>query len=560
MKAQVLTPADPLAALSHLADASTPSERVAWLARGSASCVPGAGVTALLFVDDALVTAQATNGEGGFALRDSTPQVRDRFFNALARCTHDGIAYVPRGSQQSFSDVSATVGSKDFLFVPLHVREVTLAVVALTLDREPIAADRTKLRAFCDAAARFLALSHAYARENESQRGNERKTLAEAARSILSQTSIAPLAAEMCRLGASLVHADTACVLRWNGERYTCVGTFGGDIERLIKVSGFDLERQAERMADIPDDDRRVQRLIDGPGYVAVPLSRTGASHLGSVTVEAFLLVGNAGVKRFARDDLRLLQELGALLTLALKNLELYEAMSQANRALHESNEFKDDLLAMLAHDFKGPLTAILGCSELLLEGEYSACDEVETIHAQARRLVRLSDDALVLAHTQAPGFSLARSVVDLGAFLADCVDVGAPNSTRVMLDVPGEPLNVELDPQRFRHVIDNLLQNALKYSQREVRVEMRRDDGRAVISVADRGIGIPAAELATLFTRFARASNARKTGVGGSGFGLYVAQKIVAVHGGEIEVVSREHEGTTFSVTLPLAHDTRRD
>ncbi len=110
-----------------------------------------------------------------------------------------------------------------------------------------------------------------------------------------------------------------------------------------------------------------MQRLIDGPGYVVIPLSRT-ASDISGDTIDAFLVVGSSRGARFARDDLRLLQELGALLALALRNLELYEAMQRANGALQESNEFKDDLLAMLAHDFKGPLTVILGYCELLME------------------------------------------------------------------------------------------------------------------------------------------------------------------------------------------------
>ena len=399
-----------------------------------------------------------------------------------------------------------------------------------------------------------IALANAHAYERELRRGKERETLAEAARSILSHTSIAPLAAVMCRLGASLVHADQACVLRWTGARYDSVGTFGNQIEDLVKSSGFDTERRAEPSEETSPDDRRVQRLIDGPGHVMIPLARVASAENASGAVDAFLLVGHSSGARFGRDDLRLLQELGALLALALHNLELYEAMSLTNRALQESSEFKDDLLAMLAHDFKGPLTVILGYCELLLEGKRDTRDEIETIYAQTKRLVRLSEDALVLAQTQSAGFSLARTVVDLGAFVAECIEVGAKNNARIKLESSSEILPVELDPQRFRHVIDNLLQNALKYSQSDVHVSVRREQGRAVISVTDQGIGIPAEELATLFTRFARASNARETGVAGSGVGLYVARKIVAVHGGEIAVVSRENEGTTFSVTLPLA------
>ncbi|HTX60168.1 MAG TPA: ATP-binding protein [Verrucomicrobiae bacterium] len=400
-----------------------------------------------------------------------------------------------------------------------------------------------------------IALSNARAYERELQRAQERETLAEAARTILSYTTLGPLADVMCRLAANLVHAASACVLRWDGALYERIGVFGDDVEELVAASGFDLEHRVERLSSIASEERRVQRLIDGPGYVVIPLSRT-APEQGSDTIDAFLLVGKMGAERFGREELRLLQELGALLALALRNIELYEAMSRANHALQESSEFKDDLLAMLAHDFKGPLTVILGYCELLVESDLEHKDEVETIFAQTQRLVRLSDDALVLAQTQSEGFSLARTVVNLGSFVAECVDASSPNNPRLVVDVPAEIVPVELDPQRFRHVIDNLVSNALKYSTDEVRVAVRAEGGRALIEVGDRGIGIPADEISSLFTRFGRASNARRKGIAGSGIGLYVARKIVEVHRGSLSVRSKENEGSTFTVALPLAAD----
>jgi len=296
-----------------------------------------------------------------------------------------------------------------------------------------------------------------------------------------------------------------------------------------------------------------VQRLIDGPGYVVIPLSRTSADQ-GSESIDAFLLVGKFEGERFTREELRLLQELGALLALALSNIELYEATSRANNALQESSEFKDDLLAMLAHDFKGPLTVILGYCEMLTENGTPHQEEIETIYAQTQRLVRLSDDALVLAQTQSEGFSLARTVLDIGAFVEECVETSAPNNPRLRVEVPAAPIPVELDPQRFRHVIDNLVSNALKYSSGEAVVSVRAEGARAIVEVSDGGIGIPADELGTVFTRFGRASNARRKGIAGSGIGLYVARKIVEVHRGALTVRSKENEGSTFTVSLPLA------
>ena len=396
-----------------------------------------------------------------------------------------------------------------------------------------------------------IALANAHAYERELRRAQERETFAEAARTILSHTAITTLADVMCRLAATLVHADRACVLRWSGDGYSLVGRFGEGIEESIAQSGFDLEHRAERLSSLVGDERRVQRLIDGPGYVVTPLSQTSAGT--GESIDAFLLVGRANEARFGRDDLRIMQELGALLALALRNLELYEGMSRANRALQESSEFKDDLLAMLAHDFKGPLTVILGYCELLLETTSQSREEIELVYSQTRRLVRLSDDALVLAQTQSEGFSLARTTVDLPAFVAECVDATAPNNSRLSVDIPEHPVLVDLDPHRFRHVIDNLVSNALKYSTDSVRVVVRSDGETATVEVRDRGIGIPEEELPTLFTRFGRASNARNKGIAGSGIGLYVARKIVEVHRGALSVESRENQGSTFIVTLPL-------
>jgi signal transduction histidine kinase len=246
---------------------------------------------------------------------------------------------------------------------------------------------------------------------------------------------------------------------------------------------------------------------------------------------------------------------LASHLELALAGALGFERIQQLARALSESNEFKDDLLAMLAHDFKGPLTVILGYCELLLENAPPELhEELETIYAQTKRLVRLSEDAVALAQTQAGGFSLDRAALDLREVVAQSVKAHNRGHARIRLIAPDEPIVVSLDTARFNHVLDNLLMNALKYSQDEVIVRLSHGDSNASIAIADRGIGIPQAELGTVFARFGRASNARRKGISGTGVGLYVSRKIVEVHGGSIAVQSTEGEGSTFTVTLPLA------
>lgn len=246
---------------------------------------------------------------------------------------------------------------------------------------------------------------------------------------------------------------------------------------------------------------------------------------------------------------------LASHLELALSGALGFERIQQLARALSESNEFKDDLLAMLAHDFKGPLTVILGYCELLLEtAPPDLQEELETIYSQTQRLVRLSEDAVALAQTQAGGFSLDRAMLDLRAVVMESVKAHNRGNERIQISMAGDPIFVSLDTARFNHVLDNLLMNAIKYSQGEVRVRVSCSDGNATIAITDRGIGIPQTELGAVFARFGRASNARRKGISGSGVGLYVSRKIVEVHGGSIAVQSKEGEGSTFTVTLPLA------
>ena len=259
------------------------------------------------------------------------------------------------------------------------------------------------------------------------------------------------------------------------------------------------------------------------------------------------------------------LRTLASHLELAVTSARGFERISDLARELAQSNEFKDDLLAMLAHDFKGPLTVILGYCELLLENPIvTDREELEMIFAQTKRLVRLSDDALTLAQTQAGKFRLDRVQLDLREFVAESVKAHNRSDERLRLENPAEPVPVSIDTARFNHVLDNLFMNALKYSEGDVDVRVASSTtaksgstgargGAATISISDSGIGIPAAELGAVFSRFGRASNARRMGISGSGVGLYVSRKIVEVHGGSVSVTSLEGEGSTFTITLPL-------
>ncbi|MBC5799403.1 MAG: hypothetical protein GIX03_14560 [Candidatus Eremiobacteraeota bacterium] len=422
------------------------------------------------------------------------------------------------------------------------------AVLALSHAHERLPEEDVKhLRTIAGHAA--LALSNALAFEALRRYAAEGAALTEAARTILGFNELEPLADALCRLGVRLGLATRAAFYGRRGERLARIAFVAttGDVEELPQTLPLDsLVARTVLAASLTGEAFFASRVL-------LRVDEDGARHEGLFVLTRSL--------PFERPDQRLSEALVTLAALAIRNVELYEQSTRAYRALAESNAFKDDLMAMFAHDFKGPLTVISGFSELLLETDN---DEVrrsaQTILAQTHRLAKLSEDALALAATQSAGFSLQRTVSDVVQFVRESL---APmdRSGRIIVEAPDEAVAVEFDRARLRHVLDNVVGNALKYSPAAVRVNVtlqpagagrNRDEVR--IDVADHGIGIPQADLDRIFTRFGRAANARSRGVAGSGVGLYVAKKIVDVHGGRLEVRSVENEGSTFSIVLPSA------
>lgn len=229
----------------------------------------------------------------------------------------------------------------------------------------------------------------------------------------------------------------------------------------------------------------------------------------------------------------------------------------QQRAQLQEAVQFKTDLVAMLAHDFRGPLASIAGFAELLeIDGvaEEERAAMLGTIQREARRLANFASDTLTVARMETEGLTIARERFDLVALTEEIADLYVQRRS-IRLRAPAG-LVIDADRERLGQVLDNLIANAIKYSPEgsPVEVDVRDDDGSVEIRVRDRGIGIPPAEVGDIFKRYVRGSNARKAGIGGTGFGLYVVEAVVRRHGGSIEVESEPGAGSTFTVRLPGA------
>jgi signal transduction histidine kinase len=289
-----------------------------------------------------------------------------------------------------------------------------------------------------------------------------------------------------------------------------------------------------------------------GPGVVATILAAIAASDL------VFPLTRSLPIAAGDRIALGILLMEG--LTLSVLIGRLHQRLGRSEAALRA----RDDLLAVAAHELKTPLTTVLGYTQTLQlrvarEGHYTRRDQdtLRVIAAQAKRLQRLIDSVLDLARLHNGQMQIARQVFDLAALARQAVENARLTAARHLIEFhdPDAPIVIQGDSVRLEQVLQNLLDNAVKYSPADgvITVCVEQRNAKAVLSVSDQGIGIPEAARAQLFERFFRASNLDRRRMQGTGIGLSIVSEIVALHGGVVEVDSAEGHGSTFTVRLPL-------
>ena len=234
---------------------------------------------------------------------------------------------------------------------------------------------------------------------------------------------------------------------------------------------------------------------------------------------------------------------------------ELSQAYNELAEVLTEQRKTQVEFLAAVAHDLRNPLSGIRLAAQTL---SLSAVDErqsrtVELLLRQLDRLIRLIHDLSAVTLGDAGKLDMVREEVDLEEVVRDVVEIYGPTTTRhritTQLQTPG--LTVSGDRVRLEQVLSNLLSNAIKYSPAggEIVIAGRMDDGQAVLSVTDQGIGIEPNRLAGAFEPFQRLHT---TVAPGAGLGLTVVRQIVAAHGGSIRASSKPGAGTTFEIVLP--------
>ena len=252
--------------------------------------------------------------------------------------------------------------------------------------------------------------------------------------------------------------------------------------------------------------------------------------------------------------------EVDRIVIVAFEVTELVRARRDAELA----NRTKDDFLAMVGHELRNPLSPILIALELMrLKGLGSLSREHAAIERQAHHLVRLVDDLLDVARIAQGKIALRRERVELSKLLAQALETVSglleERQQGLALDVPETGLTLTADPMRFVQILVNLLTNAAKYSNPggHISVRARAEQGRAVLTVRDTGIGIGEDILPHLFDKFVQAPQSLDRSRGGLGLGLSIARSLVELHGGRISAFSAgAGTGSEFVVRVPLADE----
>jgi len=239
------------------------------------------------------------------------------------------------------------------------------------------------------------------------------------------------------------------------------------------------------------------------------------------------------------------------------------ELLKKQQLDLQLLNASKDDFISLASHQLRTPATGVKQYVGMLIEGfsgnlEKGQQSLLEKAYESNERQLRIISDLLKVAQVDAGKIIPLKTVTDLdelvSSILAEQADTFKKRHQTINYQKPEKTVEATFDSNLIRMVLENIINNASKYSHQNTTVSVTLiDNGKTVaINVKDEGVGILKADIPRLFEKFSRIDNDLSTQVGGSGLGLYWAKKIVDLHGGTITMTSLPGEGTTFSIELP--------
>jgi two-component system phosphate regulon sensor histidine kinase PhoR len=373
------------------------------------------------------------------------------------------------------------------------------------------------------------------------------------------------------------------------------VGLLAQSLNRLA-------DQSQQRIAEITDDRNKLQAILGSmvEGVIAVD-GQERVIHLNSVA-KRILHTGTSDCLGKRIWEITRLHEVSEIISETLRTgversaefrrpvqsrdriVELYSSpirvgqdqMAGAVLVLHDVTELRRlesvrrDFVANVSHELKSPLTVVRGLVETLIDDpalpDATRLSFLEKTRRQAERLSSIVSDLLTLSRAESGLPDLRRDVIDWRDPVEESFRALSPaiEAKRISarIELPAEPVQVHADADSLRLILDNLLDNAIKYTPAggEIVVRLRTDPGNAVLEVSDSGIGIEPQDKERVFERFYRVDKARSRALGGTGLGLSIVKHMALAHNGEVGLESSPGQGSDFWVQLPLAGPAPRD
>jgi PAS domain S-box-containing protein len=379
----------------------------------------------------------------------------------------------------------------------------------------------------------------------------------------------------------NVLQISAAILQRVTKARDGFIGLFSGDQIEVVHTIGryqkgrlFDKStgvigralssREAIFIPDVESEPEYVRSIPDTRAKMCLPLTYHERM-IGIVNLET------TQPDHFTEDAFEFVKLLVGQITLAIDNAQLYETaqkqlaeMAQLYTRVSELEKLKTDIIRIAAHDLRNPLTQVIGYSDLLLESPFNLdadqLEFLESIQRAGKKMERLINDILSLQRVEA-GNNANLDVIDLVQLVrstfAENENKARDKGQEYSLSVPEGAVRVKGDSAQIREALDNLINNAIKYTpvNGTIAVRLRVEDAaqkKVIFEVEDSGIGVPAEQQASLFQPFFRARMSETTQIDGTGLGLHLVKNIVERHQGQMRFHSEYGHGSTFGFELP--------
>jgi len=350
-----------------------------------------------------------------------------------------------------------------------------------------------------------------------------------------------------------------------------------GEAGRLMRERGHEiaLDREPSLVAKAARSRETVvvDDVAQAPAFLPNPLLPLTRSEVAIPMLVGDEVIGVLDVQddvpgRFDQTEVSVLRTLAGQIGIALRNAQSFEELQRVAQRLREVDRLKSEFLANMSHELRTPLNSILGYAEVMLmgiDGELSRDmeEDVTAIFENGQQLLKLINDILDLTKVEAGRMRIVKESVDVLLLLEQAKTqnqgllLKQPKPVEIVVSATPDLPMIEVDPARFAQVLNNLVSNAIKFTDKgQVDLVARHDKaaGRLIIEVRDTGVGIAPEDIGRLFERFHQVDGSSTRRAEGTGLGLAISKRLVELQGCELTVESEVGVGSTFAILVPVA------